>query len=166
MNSGSKSTLIETLPNQDMNQGMPNQQEDTQLVDNILREIGDNGANQNNTQALNYQLDEAQVPNNQQELQQMQHMQQMQQNNMQQMDDSAMYSESEQPMANKIIDQLKEPLLVAVLVLVASLPFVTNMIKTYIPKTLDLTTGNINMLGLLLKSLFVGIVYYASNKFI
>ena len=110
MNSGSKSTLIEQLPNQDMNQGMnqgmPNQQEDTQLVDNILREIGDNGANQNNTQALNYQLDEAQVPNNNQ--QELQHMQQMQAQNMQQMDDQAMYSESEQPMTNKLLDQLKK----------------------------------------------------------
>ena len=163
MNSA-KATMIDQLPNQEGS----NNSNDSQLVDNILKEIGD-GNDQNNSQ-LNYQMDEqAQLQMQQQQMQQQMEQQQMEQQQMQQMNMQQM-SEDEynQPnsLTSSIIEQLKQPILVAVLVLLASLPFTGDLISKYVPKTIDLATGKLNMVGLLVKALLFGVLYFGTNKFI
>ena len=165
MNSA-KATMIDQLPNQEGS----NNSNDSQLVDNILKEIGD-GNDQNNSQ-LNYQMDEqAQLQMQQQQMQQQMEQQQMEQQQMQQqMNMQQQMSEDEynQPnsLTSSIIEQLKQPILVAVLVLLASLPFTGDLISKYVPKTIDLATGKLNMVGLLVKALLFGVLYFGTNKFI
>ena len=69
-------------------------------------------------------------------------------------------------LTNSLIDQLKQPLVVAVLVLLASLPVTGDLISKYIPKTLDLATGKLNMIGLIVKALLFGVLYFGANKFL
>ena len=164
MNSA-KATMIDQLPNQEGS----NNSNDSQLVDNILKEIGD-GNDQNNSQ-LNYQMDEqAQLQMQQQQMQQQMEQQQMEQQQMQQMNMQQQMPDDEyhQPnsLTSSIIDQLKQPILVAVLVLLASLPFTGDLISKYVPKTIDVATGKLNMVGLLVKALLFGVLYFGTNKFI
>lgn len=161
MNSA-KATMIDQLPNQDS----VNDTNDSQLVDNILKEIGDGNEQQNNAQ-LNYQMDEqSQLQMQQQQMQQQMEQQQMeQQMRMQQQMPDEEYNQPTS-LSSSIIEQLKQPILVAVLVLLASLPFTSDLISKYVPKTLDLATGKLNMIGLLVKALLFGVLYFGTNKFI
>ena len=112
---------------------------------------------------------QAQLQMQQQQMQQQMEQQQMEQQQMQQMNMQQM-SEDEynQPnsLTSSIIEQLKQPILVAVLVLLASLPFTGDLISKYVPKTIDLATGKLNMVGLLVKALLFGVLYFGTNKFI
>ena len=115
--------------------------------------------------------EQAQLQMQQQQMQQQMEQQQMEQQQMQQqMNMQQQMSEDEynQPnsLTSSIIEQLKQPILVAVLVLLASLPFTGDLISKYVPKTIDLATGKLNMVGLLVKALLFGVLYFGTNKFI
>merc|ERR1712086_584795 len=112
------------------------------------------------------QMDQMQMDQMQQNNPQMQNNLQMQNNPQMQIDSENNNSYTQGILSNKIIDQLKAPLLVSVLVLVASMPFLTNLLKTYIPRAFDVVSGNINMIGLVVKSILVGMIFFGVNKFI
>ena len=152
-----KSTPIESLPNNDMPKT-----EDNELVDNILKEINDEPQNTPDMQALAYQMD---TQTKMDEVNRMNLNDQM--NSMPQLDNMMQDQLSEEvSLTQKIINHLKNPLTVAVITLMLSLPMTTDFITKYVPKTVDSITNNINMLGLLFKSILAGIIYYALNQFL
>lgn len=64
----------------------------------------------------------------------------------------------------RIISEVKEPLLVVLLVFITNFSTFNNLLIQYIPKLGE--HGELNMLGLLLKAVIAGIVFYAVKKFV
>ena len=157
-----KETPIDALPSD--NNFQNNEKEDNELVNNILKEIQEESVDNNEMQALSYQMDnqvkmeqpninlDNQIPSGE---------------TMQQFDDlSDTVTVEEQPLYQKIIDELKNPLVVTLIVFLLSLPMTSEFITKYVPKTADIVTNNINMLGLLLKSIIAGLLYYGLKHFL
>lgn len=63
-----------------------------------------------------------------------------------------------------VFAEAKLPLLVAVLVLIASMAVVNRTILTYVPRVVG-ADGNLNMLGLVFKALVIGVVFYLATRF-
>ena len=63
------------------------------------------------------------------------------------------------PVGTDLLSQLRQPLLVAILVFVMSLPVVNVMLGFYMPSMLR-ATGDLTTLGLLTKSAFAGVLYW------
>jgi len=173
-------------------QSSPNQQSDT-LVNDILREIDQTN---NNPEMSNddiaakqaqYQMDPVaqsqqymgdNVDPQQQQMMQQQMMQQQQQQQMMQqepdmgqMDPSLMYGgEPSQTMVQKtllerIIEESKSPIIVATLCVLVSYKGLDSQLIKFIPKGLS-TTGEITTIGLIVKGLIAGILFYLVKKFI
>ena len=174
----SMSTSLDSLPAGNENNTNNN---DDKLVDNILREISDDNQQQNpEMQQMSYQMDpQTKIPaqndqmQNQNQMQnqmqmeaQMQQMQQMQLMQQNQMDMGMPETVSNQTMTQKIIEQVKNPLIVAIICIALSLPMTSSLIVKYVPKTADAVTGNINILGLVLKGIVAGLIYFGLIKFI
>ncbi len=181
----SKSTPINQLPNQGQ-QAQPSQNEqDNQLVNEILNEIetqnapveNDNARESNNENTYQRQMDPGvnqqsfdqemdQGGPSQEQIAQMQR-QQMQQQMMEQqmMKESEMNAPAEKvSLQQQIVDQVKAPLLVALIVFALSFPFV-NQLLAKVPKALS-DTGQLTTIGFLSKSVFAGLLFYVVNKFV
>ena len=63
------------------------------------------------------------------------------------------------PSTTDLMSQIRQPLLVAILVFVMSLPVINVMLAYYMP-TLLKATGELSTMGLLAKSLFAGALYW------
>lgn len=66
---------------------------------------------------------------------------------------------------NLIGDELKTPILIAILVFVVNLPFLSVLVAHYAPWMLK-TSGDMNMYGQLSKALLVGLLFWGSNRII
>ena len=163
-----KSTMLDSLPQQ------PSQQDDGQqkLVQEILQEIKDDQQPSQQDMQQQYQMDPnmnmgiaGQVPNEDEirEMQQMQNMQQMQEQiheqatNQQQM-------EPDKSILDKLMDSSKETILVAVLFLLISQPFLNSTLSK-IPKFLT-ETGDVSLVGLVVKSVLASLIFLSVKTFV
>ena len=64
-----------------------------------------------------------------------------------------------------ITDEMKVPILIAILVFIANLPFLSVLVAHYAPWMLK-SSGDMNMYGQASKALLVGILFWASNRII
>lgn len=165
--STSKSTMLDSLPQQ-------NDEGQQKLVQEILQEIKDDQpVDQNDLQQ--YQMDSnvnmtgpaGQLPS-QDEIREMQEMQQMQQ--MQQMQEQQLLQEQSHlhdksiSFFDKIMSNSKETVLVAVLFLVLSQPFL-NTVLSKIPKALS-ETGDCSIIGLSIKAILCALLYLTVKTFL
>jgi len=155
------------------NVNMSNQPSESQLVEDILKEMGDSpGMEQQtniNSQALQYAMDSSQVPaykqmdNNEQ-------LQPMNPNNNysekmvhQQLNNNGLLSQiginiSGDSLKDKIMKNFKYPILVFILSFIISLPEFNRFLFSFIPRLL-LESGQVSIGGVLMKA-FVGMVLF------
>lgn len=136
----------------DMEQGTPIndiEENDTELVQSILQEM-----------------------KSKENEQQMQQMQQQQQQQMPQYDDDddddiedyemennhMMYEEKQTPLVEKILNELKEPLIVIISFVLFNLPMLDKFASKFIPMAYH--NGNISLIGLMMKAVTVGLLFY------
>ena len=67
--------------------------------------------------------------------------------------------------SNYISDEMKVPLLIAILVFVINLPFISVLVAHYAPWMLK-SSGDMNVYGQLGKALLVGVLFWGSNRII
>ena len=67
--------------------------------------------------------------------------------------------------SNFIADEMKVPLLIAILVFIINLPFLSVLVAHYAPWMLK-ASGDMNLYGQISKALLAGIVFWASNRII
>jgi len=150
-----------------------------ELVQNILNDFENDQAQPPSSQQPQMQQMQPQQqqmqPQQQQEMQQQQmqpqQQQEMQQPQMQQQyysdeeyDMEPFYQERELNTTEQIISEVKRPLLVVLLVFLSNLQMVDDvLLKNFAQLSVD---GNLNILGLLAKAVFAGVVYYLVNNFV
>ena len=160
-----KSTSLDNLPEQ------PSQQDDGQqkLVQEILQEIKDD--QQPSQQDIQqYQMDPnmnmgvgGQVPN-QDEIRDMQQMQNLHQMQEQQLQDDHQHFQPTKSILEKLMDNSKETILVAVLFLLISQPFLNSTLSK-IPKFLT-ETGDVSLVGLVVKATLASLIFLAVKTFV
>lgn len=73
--------------------------------------------------------------------------------------------QKELSLTEKIISELKGPLLVAVLVFVINLNLFDDLLVKYVPKIAGID-GGVGMIGLLIKAVIAGALFYVIKKFL
>ena len=161
MQQDNKSTMLDSLPQQAQDDGQQ------KLVQEILQEIKDDQPQNQQEMQQQYQMDPninmgvpGQVPN-EDEIREMQQMQQMQQMQEQQIQEQMLPQKN---LLDKIMDNSKETILVAVLYLLISQPFLNSALSK-IPKFLT-ETGDVSMIGLLIKSVLASFIFLAVKTFV
>ena len=155
------------------NVNMSNQPSESQLVEDILKEMGDSpGMEQQtniNSQALQYAMDSSQVPAYKQ-MDNNEHIQPMNPNNNysekmvhQQLNNNGLLSQiginiSGDSLKDKIMKNFKYPILVFILSFIISLPEFNRFLFSFIPRLL-LESGQVSIGGVLMKA-FVGMVLF------
>lgn len=69
-------------------------------------------------------------------------------------------------LSSKLIAEAKDPMVVATIFVIMNTPIVVNMLSHYLPLMLNRETGNPTYVGLLIRAIVVGIIYYLIKKFI
>lgn len=72
-------------------------------------------------------------------------------------------SYGEAGMIRMAIEEAKKPLVVTGVTLAMSLPFVNSLLAKYVPRFVT-KTGSISMIGLFIRALLIGLVFYFVNK--
>ena len=186
----SNSTPINQLPNEsENNETIPEMQNDdsnSQMVSEIIQEMNNSAPQQNNAQMPNNSMDNMPINNEQQmymDEQSGQFNRQMDPNvNMMMNDDLEPEQEYDQPimqpvpmeqpmqvvqqtkssLKDKVIQQLKEPLVVTATTFAVSLPMVQNLLAKYLPKLFGIgVTNTIKTMGLLIKAIIAGVIFFA-----
>ena len=155
------------------NVNMSNQPSESQLVEDILKEMGDSpGMEQQtniNSQALQYAMDSSQVPAYKQ-MDNNEHIQPMNPNNNysekmvhQQLNNNGLLSQiginiSGESLKDKIMKNFKYPILVFILSFIISLPEFNRFLFSFIPRLL-LESGQVSIGGVLMKA-FVGMLLF------
>lgn len=67
--------------------------------------------------------------------------------------------------SEKLLSEAKLPVLVVLLVFVANFSQLNKLLVEYVPKVVG-NDGNINMLGLLVKAVLAGVLFYVVKKFV
>ena len=155
------------------NVNMSNQPSESQLVEDILKEMGDSpGMEQQtniNSQALQYAMDSSQVPAYKQ-MNNNEHIQPMNPNNNysekmvhQQLNNNGLLSQiginiSGDSLKDKIMKNFKYPILVFILSFIISLPEFNRFLFSFMPRLL-LESGQVSIGGVLMKA-FVGMLLF------
>lgn len=155
------------------NVNMSNQPSESQLVEDILKEMGDSpGMEQQtniNSQALQYAMDSSQVPAYKQ-MNNNEHIQPMNPNNNysekmvhQQLNNNGLLSQiginiSGESLKDKIMKNFKYPILVFILSFIISLPEFNRFLFSFMPRLL-LESGQVSIGGVLMKA-FVGMLLF------
>jgi len=155
------------------NVNMSNQPSESQLVEDILKEMGDSpGMEQQtniNSQALQYAMDSSQVPAYKQ-MDNNEHIQPMNPNNNysekmvhQQLNNNGLLSQiginiSGDSLKDKIMKNFKYPILVFILSFIISLPEFNRFLFSFMPRLL-LESGQVSIGGVLMKA-FVGMLLF------
>jgi len=183
----SKATPINQLNNQ-----FNNQNNDT-LVNDILKEIDQTNVNNSDVGAkqAEYQMDPSVQPQvqfqepDQNEIMQQQMMQQQmmqqQQNSQQVSPDMQQYQEQvmdpnmmfsgpgdmsiNQSLTDRILDEVKNPLLVAVIFFAVNFKFLDQSLIKFVPKALSVN-GDLTIIGQSIKALLAGVAFFLLKKFI
>tara|TARA_B100000686_G_C16366310_1_gene750276 strand:+ start:148 stop:753 length:606 start_codon:yes stop_codon:yes gene_type:complete len=148
-------------PNMGMNQGsLP----DNQIVEDILREMDD--PNQQpvsniNTEVLNYQMDNSQIP-----FEQNTNAPENTNTNYQEPQlDMSQYVEPEKTFYQRTVEQMRLPLIVLVISLVLALPIFNKLLARFIPKLLA-PSGSFNMYGIMVKTILGPLLFCLINYFV
>ena len=148
-------------PNMGMNQGpLP----DSQIVEDILREMDD--PNQQpvsniNTEVLNYQMDNSQIP-----FEQNTNAPENTNTNYQEPQlDMSQYVEPEKTFYQRAVDQMRLPLIVLVVSLILALPLFNKLLARFIPKLLA-ASGSFNIYGIMVKTILGPLLFYIINYFV
>ena len=155
------------------NVNMSNQPSESQLVEDILKEMGDSpGMEQQtniNSQALQYAMDSSQVPAYKQ-MDNNEHFQHTNPNNnysekmvYQQLNNNGLLSQiginiSGESLKDKIMKNFKYPILVFILSFIISLPEFNRFLFSFMPRLL-LESGQVSIGGVLMKA-FVGMLLF------
>ena len=155
------------------NVNMSNQPSESQLVEDILKEMGDSpGMEQQtniNSQALQYAMDSSQVPAYKQ-MDNNEHIQPINPNNNysekmvhQQLNNNGLLSQiginiSGESLKDKIMKNFKYPILVFILSFIISLPEFNRFLFSFMPRLL-LESGQVSIGGVLMKA-FVGMLLF------
>jgi hypothetical protein len=78
---------------------------------------------------------------------------------------SAIQASQGKAWSSYISDEMKVPILIAILVFVINLPFLSVLVAHYAPWMLK-SSGDMNLYGQISKALLVGILFWASNRII
>jgi hypothetical protein len=154
----SQHTPIQQLQN-------PNEQNKNELVQNILNsyenisENGDNNTADNEQAEHNSRLAEQQFNSDLGY--------QNQEQNYQEEEDNEYYEEVFEKESNidKIINNLKSPLIVFVLVFITNFGLLNELLIKNVPRLVN-ATGGMNYLGIAIKALVASVLYFAVNKFL
>tara|TARA_B100000900_G_C20462892_1_gene668053 strand:+ start:352 stop:816 length:465 start_codon:yes stop_codon:yes gene_type:complete len=152
-----ESTPIQNL--QQSNEG--GEEDDSRIVQSILQEMNEQG------QSMPEQNSAPQM----QVMPQQQQQQYMQQE-MPEYDPDDAYEAYEEVQEYKketlvqtILREVREPLVVIALYVLTNLPMLDKLITKNIPKTMT-NTGGVNIIGVSLKAVVVGIIFYIIKKFL
>lgn len=173
----SKSTPLNQLRNSPNTQN--NETKENQLVDDILSEIEKTDPQNNQMQQIQ-QME--QMPQNipmqqlQQETPEIQQVhqeipqnigsqRQMPQNNQDELasDINQILDQKEKSLLDKVLDVIREPLIVAAICILISIPKLNNMIISYLPKK-EFILNNSNIFVLLIKGLLSGGLFYGIKE--
>jgi hypothetical protein len=178
-----QSTPLNKLPREDFNQSS------NDLVDDILNEMNDTSNDSLNSDTMNYSMDSSQIPpekmDNTDFITPNNNAQQQNQDNMSQenssnsnngnqetTDKKSMFSKfslnninNMEDIFKKCFSQVKTAILIFILVMIISLPQFNRIIFTRIKGMLE-ESGEINIKGVLLKSIIVTILYLVISLFI
>lgn len=80
--------------------------------------------------------------------------------------ENAVSNEEPQSFTNRLMKEGKEPLIVAAIAYLAHQPFVTDLIKKYLPKIVEEGTNNVTTFGFIIKALLIGVLFYIIKKYI
>lgn len=154
-----ESTPIQNL--QQSNEG--GEEDDSRIVQSILQEMNEQGNNQQQNMPEQNSAPQMQV---------MPQQQQYMQQEMPEYDPDDAYEAYEEVQEYKketlvqtILREVREPLVVIVLYVLTNLPMLDKLITKNIPKTMT-NTGSVNIIGVSLKAVVVGIVFYIIKKFL
>ena len=67
---------------------------------------------------------------------------------------------------DKILREIKEPLVISLLVFLSQQQFLTDLIIKHVPKIVDADTGIVNNYGFIIKSILVGVIFYFVKKYV
>ena len=119
--------------------------------------------------AMQYQLDASQIPQNGPNPNIQMQQEQFMGDDMHMEQPQYMYDmqepEPEQTLVEKITNQVKLPIIVAVLFVILSLPQFNRILTRFVPRFLA-ETGEINMIGLLAKAIFLAILLFGVRYFV
>ena len=153
---------MESTPIQNLSQSNQGEEDDSRIVQSILQEMNEQGGQQQNLPEQNS------APQMQVMPQQQQYMQQ----EMPEYDPDDAYEAYEEVQEYKketlvqtILREVREPLVVIALYVLTNLPMLDKLITKNIPKTMT-NTGGVNIIGVSLKAVVVGIVFYIIKKFL
>ena len=153
-----ESTPIQNL--QQSNEG--GEEDDSRIVQSILQEMNEQGNNQQQNMPEQNSAPQMQVMPQQQYMQQ----------EMPEYDPDDAYEAYEEVQEYKketlvqtILREVREPLVVIVLYVLTNLPMLDKLITKNIPKNMT-NTGGVNIIGVSLKAVVVGIVFYIIKKFL
>ena len=156
-----ESTPIQNL--QQSNEG--GDEDDSRIVQSILQEMNEQGNNQQQNMPEQNSAPQMQVMPQQQQ-------QQYMQQEMPEYDPDDAYEAYEEVQEYKketlvqtILREVREPLVVIALYVLTNLPMLDKLITKNIPKTMT-NTGSVNIIGVSLKAVVVGIVFYIIKKFL
>ena len=154
-----ESTPIQNL--QQSNEG--GEEDDSRIVQSILQEMNEQGNNQQQNMPEQNSAPQMQV---------MPQQQQYMQQEMPEYDPDDAYEAFEEVQEYKketlvqtILREVREPLVVIALYVLTNLPMLDKLITKNIPKTMT-NTGGVNIIGVSLKAVVVGIVFYIIKKFL
>jgi len=127
-----------------------------------------NNIEENDTELVQSILQEMKSKENDQQMQQMQQHQQMPQYDDDDDDDDVddyemennhmMYEEKPMPLVEKILNELKDPLIVIICFVLFNLPMLDKFAAKFIPMAYH--NGNISLIGLMMKAVTVGLLFY------
>lgn len=169
----SRSTPISNLPNiknKQANSSTAYEAQENQLVQEILKEIDTekNGQQEQEQEQVDVQAQQvqaqAQAQQQQQQAQAQAHMQEQQMMHEQMLENASQEKvlESEGMVAN-LINTARQPLIVAAIAIIISIPTITNFLEGFI-KSKESLLGYSTIIILLVKGIIAGGLYFGINK--
>lgn len=141
-----------------------------QMIDDVSNQLNNQTQDQNgpdmNASAMQYQMDQSQIP--QQEFHEPQQMSEQEYQMMAQNPYAMMGMPEPEPelsLTEKVVKEVKLPLFVIALVMVLSLPQFNRLLTGFVPKFLA-ENGEMTMVGLLSKAVLAGVLFFLFKLFV
>lgn len=137
------------------------------MIDSVAQEVNANHGQQDgpnmSASALNYQMDQSQIPQHGPQMTGMEEHEMMDVNPYAMM--PTMEPEPELSLVQKVTNEAKLPLVAMVLFMVLSLSQVNVLLTGFVPRFLA-ENGDINMMGLAFKAVLFGLLFFAAKYFL
>ena len=132
-------------------------------IDNLTQESNMDSSQKNNSKEIDNIINQIQQDNNQIKQGATANLNEMVEN--EQVENDEEYQEQEYTMYDVIYNEVSYPILVIVLFILLSIPQVDSMLCSYI-SFVCAETGDLNLYGILLKSLLMGLLFYIFGKYV